>query len=472
MAVHTLPQPNSTFTIPSLHDDLELDCRLYYPCRRRSHDRQDSQQTDSFSGRTYAIIGHPYASLGGSYDDGVVASIASLMLRKGITVGLFNFRGAGESAGRTSWTGKAELVDYVSFYGFMVCLIEAVERRMHEDSHGHGDGVVSEQIPAPEKPHEQRKEPVLILGGYSYGSLITSCLPDHALVSGLFHNAEVDVDLTEIEIRGRADKAGRDLAAYFSVSEQEVLGRGRASLRIPPTNASPMKRSIAMGGYESSEAEAAAVSSRASRESSRVSLSFEGGSERMRRSMDRTRHKIRTHINSSSVDSDPSSAVTGTTSTPISPDVPAVVVSPINNKVGGGVSTFKIPHLEIAYLVVSPLLGQVSMFTTMFSKPIFEMRDGRTGKVSTKDASSDRDDKFTRAKRKTCFIWGTKDVFTPSKKVTKWVDGLKKKSDEAARGGETGRVTSHEIQGAGHFWVEEGAMKGLLDGVKAWLDEL
>lgn len=79
-----LPVPRSAFTIPSLHDDLELDCRIYYP--------QSSGKTAAKLGRSFAIIAHPYAPLGGSYDDPVVALAGSALLKNGITLGTFNFR--------------------------------------------------------------------------------------------------------------------------------------------------------------------------------------------------------------------------------------------------------------------------------------------------------------------------------------------------------------------------------------------
>jgi hypothetical protein len=78
----SLPKPSSAFTIPSVNDDLELDCRLYYP---RYND-------GPLFGRAFAILAHPYAPLGGSYDDPVVATTGSVLLRNGITLGTFNFR--------------------------------------------------------------------------------------------------------------------------------------------------------------------------------------------------------------------------------------------------------------------------------------------------------------------------------------------------------------------------------------------
>jgi hypothetical protein len=78
----SLPKPSSAFTIPSVHDDLELDCRVYYP---RYND-------NNLFGKAFAILAHPYATLGGCYDDPVVGITGSTLLQNGITVGTFNFR--------------------------------------------------------------------------------------------------------------------------------------------------------------------------------------------------------------------------------------------------------------------------------------------------------------------------------------------------------------------------------------------
>lgn len=81
---HPLPKPNYAFNIPSIHDDLELDCRLYYP-------RRTEQNSDIF-GKSFAIFAHPYATLGGSYDDPVVALAGGILLRYGCSLITFNFR--------------------------------------------------------------------------------------------------------------------------------------------------------------------------------------------------------------------------------------------------------------------------------------------------------------------------------------------------------------------------------------------
>jgi len=76
-----LPDPTLSFTIPSIHDDIPLDCRLYIPHVITNNDV-----------RRAAIIAHPYAPLGGCFDDPIVESVSSEFLKSGWIVGTFNFR--------------------------------------------------------------------------------------------------------------------------------------------------------------------------------------------------------------------------------------------------------------------------------------------------------------------------------------------------------------------------------------------
>lgn len=80
----SLPKPNYDFKIPSVHDDLELDCRLYYPRR--------TEQNPGIFGRVFAIFAHPYATLGGCYDDPIVGLAGGVLLRQGCSLITFNFR--------------------------------------------------------------------------------------------------------------------------------------------------------------------------------------------------------------------------------------------------------------------------------------------------------------------------------------------------------------------------------------------
>ena len=77
-----LPEPALTFTLPSTHDGTILDCRVYHPLSLAT----------TWRPRHAAVVAHPYAPLGGSYDDPIVADVSSQLLRRGFIVGTFNFR--------------------------------------------------------------------------------------------------------------------------------------------------------------------------------------------------------------------------------------------------------------------------------------------------------------------------------------------------------------------------------------------
>lgn len=72
-------------------------------------------------------------------------------------------RGAGASEGTTSWMGRGEMGDYVSFYGFLVYYLSLI----------HAANSPETEFEAEEE--EQRME--ILLGGYSYGSMIAAHLP-------------------------------------------------------------------------------------------------------------------------------------------------------------------------------------------------------------------------------------------------------------------------------------------------------
>ena len=115
-----MPKPTFSFTIPSIQDSTPLNCRVFLPKSfsvstipsgsqssiGSSSSSQSSQSEPSHASTKIsqeasnqpktrlkaAIIAHPYASLGGSYDDPVVGFVAKELLSHGFVVGTFNFR--------------------------------------------------------------------------------------------------------------------------------------------------------------------------------------------------------------------------------------------------------------------------------------------------------------------------------------------------------------------------------------------
>lgn len=84
--MRVMPEPHYSFTIPSIHDDTTLDCRIYYPgiFNKTSHVPRWRKRG--------IVMAHPYAPMGGSYDDRIVGIVVDEMLKTGYVVGTFNFR--------------------------------------------------------------------------------------------------------------------------------------------------------------------------------------------------------------------------------------------------------------------------------------------------------------------------------------------------------------------------------------------
>lgn len=81
-----LPSATFSFFLPSVYDGKKLECRIYLPPTL-----QNIQSPTTWPNRG-AIVAHPYATLGGCYDDPVVSFIGSELLQAGCIVGTFNFR--------------------------------------------------------------------------------------------------------------------------------------------------------------------------------------------------------------------------------------------------------------------------------------------------------------------------------------------------------------------------------------------
>ena len=81
-------KPAYAFSLPSIEDDTPLDCRIYHP-ENLSASSQHINRVPWIKG---AIVAHPYAPLGGCYDDHVVLATTETLLDQGCVVGTFNFR--------------------------------------------------------------------------------------------------------------------------------------------------------------------------------------------------------------------------------------------------------------------------------------------------------------------------------------------------------------------------------------------
>lgn len=115
---------------------------------------------------------------------------------------------------------------------------------------------------------------------------------------------------------------------------------------------------------------------------------------------------------------------------------------------------------KISYLLVSPILPPVSLFVTMFSRVSFISGMSRGLSLQGAHVPTPSPDEQLRT-HPTFVIYGTSDIFTPHKKIRRWVDTL--------RHAPGSKVESREIEGAGHFWVERDTEPQMRRALREWL---
>ncbi|KAK0713939.1 hypothetical protein B0T26DRAFT_742440 [Lasiosphaeria miniovina] len=431
-----LPEPTLTFTLPSLYDGLALNCRVYHP-----HSLSPSPHALPWQ-KHVAIVAHPYAPLGGCYDDPVVDMVAATLLRLGFLVGTFNFRGAHGSAGRTSWTAKAEKADYMSMIGFMSYYVHFLDPfRQVSSPPAEAPGVSEVQIrttPAsptlssPSVPSPSvATTPVLLLGGYSYGAMITSQLPPVESILAPFETPKFGCPAAEIRLR----------AEHLAGMQNTVL----ASARI--------------AGLD-----------RLGERSPRKSLGLRiGGDEENRKSHDSRR----------SFSLDPEDKICKGV---------AELMAKAKNKRKRLVSgtrgarqcllavAGRVKH-QPAYLLISPLQGVITNLATMsfpvpfsgVSRRASTWGPGRSARTNPPQDDAkrntlvgvplpDAEDKLVS--NPTLAIYGDNDVFVAARKLREWSFRLQHVPDSKFR--------AHEVSSAGHFWIQGNVAPIMRDAVKTF----
>ena len=109
-----------------------------------------------------------------------------------------------------------------------------------------------------------------------------------------------------------------------------------------------------------------------------------------------------------------------------------------------------LPKFDVSYLLISPILGAVAGLATMFSNP----SPGKEG-----------DHKL--AMHPSLVVYGDRDAFTSQRKLRQWCEQMQQRAAEA-------RVSEFafcEVEGAGHFWREDGALSTLRQTVKRWVQD-
>ena len=328
-------------------------------------------------------------------------------------------RGAGASRGRTSWTSKPEVYDYISFLGFFLHYLNTLRLPYHGEAAPNSPDAPLAPIPTGVElgnpSEEAQSEPTLILSGYSYGSLITTYLPPIDAILKRF--AHVKQGTSEAEIRLRASSLASQWNQDAQLHSEFYQDR---FLKAPSTHGtSPNSTPLAMGGEESEPG-----TRRPSQES--------------RRSIDLVRKSLehsRTHFGR---------RVSGKATQCLEP--PHYLV-PI---------TLRVPR--ICYLLVSPLLPPVSSLATFFSHSHARLIKAPSSPL----ASGNIDHKL--ASHPTLAIYGDKDFFVSQHKLRKWADTISNRPSSM--------FSFHAIADAGHFWQETSSETAIRRFVRKWVEEI
>ncbi len=310
-------------------------------------------------------------------------------------------------------------MDYVSFIGFFIHYVGSLCATTSPDSSRTDLGATLSPIPstqiapydAPDTICPQRIN--LVLGGYSYGSLIVTLLPDTESILNRFSN--VTAGSAEAEIRLRA--------LHLSTQwHRDALLRGRLqrdkTLRV-------QEKPVVMGGEESDPG-----SRRPSRDS-RKSV------DTIRRSMDFSKRRLGLRHSSSR-------------------EAEALSLEP-------GLLRAKVTVAKSYYLLISPLRPPISSFMTMFSGARHHGHGFYSSSLNLQGHNvPDTDNNLVS--HPTLVVYGDKDFFTSHKKLRKWVEDLARRPRSS--------FGFREIAGAGHFWQEEGVEVQLRTNIRDWIKDI
>jgi hypothetical protein len=114
---------------------------------------------------------------------------------------------------------------------------------------------------------------------------------------------------------------------------------------------------------------------------------------------------------------------------------------------------------EICYLLVSPLLPPVALFTTMFSSLSFAVKKKSVPALASGTPASKPEEELVS--HPSCAVYGDRDSFTSQKKLRKWAESLKQKPNS--------QFHFFEIDGAGHFWQEKNLVERMTTSIQQWL---
>ncbi|KAJ1644331.1 hypothetical protein J3B02_002987 [Coemansia erecta] len=158
--------------------------RPYAPTDTDTRAHSDAPANQPVDSNRAIVFLHPYAPLGGRFQNKVIADIDSHLGRRVALTVAFNLRGAGRSEGRTSWTGVAEQEDLRS----ILDMLSSRKLLLHPDRHpaaarrslllqmqargfldANADVDALDGVPLPSVAST-------LLCGYSYGAMISAAI--------------------------------------------------------------------------------------------------------------------------------------------------------------------------------------------------------------------------------------------------------------------------------------------------------
>ncbi|KAK8184285.1 hypothetical protein BC567DRAFT_48977 [Phyllosticta citribraziliensis] len=305
----------------------------------------------------------------------------------------------------------------------------------------------------------------VVFGGYSYGSLIVTRLPPIDSLLAPFQSTPTSQAASIIH------QLASSLAARTIEELVEQHEASKKQQHLSPTSPratfeSRRKSPVTIGGYESDAAATAGSGKRKSQDAGangRRSLSLDlrrpqSWGKELRSSFQAPRHH-RQHENTATPDKDDEAPP---------PPLPAsgrLAISP-------------------AYLLISPLLPPLS-FLIAPSLALSSLSLSLSFFSSSPSCCSPSTNPLTT--HPALVLFGASDGFTGSKRLRAWCGKLSTES-KAEADQQQGQIDEpaapvappckhsrfawHEIEGAGHFWLEIGAMAELRGRVKTWAEGL
>ncbi len=286
----------------------------------------------------------------------------------------------------------------------------------------------------------------IVLGGYSYGALITSLLPSTRRILALF-NPTPTTTTTATTFASEI----RTLALHLAHQRNAEAAQAH---RPQPTRDSTetsraLRHTIVAGGHEGDAAGGGSPKRTSIGSHHRLSVA--------RRSLSRRRRST--------------SGARGA----------AAGASSVASAVGEVQLGAPIPVLLTRYLLISPLLPPVALVLTCFASwfqprrrsAILSTHPPQTTSQANASASDEKplrhvrqppDDETNLIACGTLAIYGDADMFTSARKVRQWAADLTRRPGSA--------FEASEIEGAGHFWNEEGVADELGAVVRRWIKGL